>query len=184
MSEISVGFFGPAKVGKSALIIRLVNGSFVDFYDPTIEDAYRIARAIDGVQCVFSILDTAGDDDYSALRDFYITKTSIFVVVYSVADRGSFDEMRSTIHHIRDLRKNDDPIILVGNKCDLEDERRVSTEEGRVLADEFGVSFIETSAKDNKNVEEIVQVVAGIACSNNNSNSNSNVEDKKKCVIR
>ena len=148
---------GGGAVGKSALTIQLVQHHFIDEYDPTIEDSYRKQAVIDGETQLLDILDTAGQDEYSAMRDLYLRTGQGFLCVYSVASRTSFDEVltfRESILRCKDAVKI--PMVLVGNKCDLgDDERQVSEREGRDLAKSMGVPFFEASAKQRINVDEV-----------------------------
>eukprot|EP01112_Ceratiomyxa_fruticulosa_P020087 TRINITY_DN6740_c0_g1_i2.p1 TRINITY_DN6740_c0_g1~~TRINITY_DN6740_c0_g1_i2.p1 ORF type:complete len:198 (-),score=23.47 TRINITY_DN6740_c0_g1_i2:9-602(-) len=126
-----------------------------DTYDPTIEDNYRKQATIDDETCLLDILDTAGQEEYSALRDSYMRNGQGFVCVYSVINRGTFAEiniLRDKICRVQD--KANVTMVLVGNKCDLVNERKVSTQEGQALARSFGCPFVETSAKKRINVEE------------------------------
>lgn len=104
---------------------------------------------------MLDILDTAGQEEYSAMRDQYIRTGQGFLCVYSINSRISFDAMTNFRNHI--LRVKDEesyPIVIVGNKCDLEKEREVSFNEGKELARSFEAPFFETSAKARINVEE------------------------------
>jgi len=146
---------GGGGVGKSALTIQLIQNHFVDEYDPTIEDSYRKQVTIDEETCLLDILDTAGQEEYSAMRDQYMRTGQGFVCTYAITSRQSYDE----IHEFRDqiLRVKDAdkvPIVLCGNKCDLEDERQVTTTESQDLCKQWGVPFYETSALARINVEE------------------------------
>lgn len=159
MTEYKIVIVGAGGVGKSALTARFIQGEFVEKYDPTIEDSYRKQVDIDSEACMLNIMDTAGQEEYSALRDQYMKTGEGFVLVYSVISRQSFDttqRLRTSI-----LRSKEDmpdvPIILVGNKSDLVAERTVSKEEGIRLAKNFGTTFLETSAKLNTNVDEIFE---------------------------
>jgi GTPase KRas protein len=110
---------------------------------------------IDEETCVMDILDTAGQEDYSAMRDQYMRTGQGFVVVYDITSRSSFEEVqifKEQIHRVKD--KDRVPIVLVGNKADLEELRQVTTLEGRDLAKSFGCPFFETSAKRRVNVDE------------------------------
>eukprot|EP01119_Soliformovum_irregulare_P012206 TRINITY_DN3156_c0_g1_i1.p1 TRINITY_DN3156_c0_g1~~TRINITY_DN3156_c0_g1_i1.p1 ORF type:complete len:188 (+),score=30.87 TRINITY_DN3156_c0_g1_i1:72-635(+) len=156
MTEYRITVVGAGAVGKSALTVRFIQGNFVEKYDPTIEDSYRKMVEIDGQPCVLDIMDTAGQEEYSALRDQYMKTGEGFVVVYSVTSRQSFEftqKLRTNILRMKG-EQLDFPIVLVGNKKDLQSERQVSEEEGKGLADKFKVPFIETSAKTNDNVAE------------------------------
>ena len=80
-------------MGKSVLVIRLVTDNFLDEYDPTIEDSYRKQVTIDGEGAILDILDTAGQEEYSSMQDQWMREGKGFLLVYSVSDRASFDEI-------------------------------------------------------------------------------------------
>ena len=147
---------GGGGVGKSALVIRLVTDNFLDEYDPTIEDSYRKQVVIDSDPAILDILDTAGQEQYSSMQDQWMREGKGFMLVYSVADRASFDEItvfKDKILRAKELDKV--PIVLVGNKCDLDaSERQISTEEGQELAKQMECPFLETSAKAKINNDE------------------------------
>ncbi|KAK6516048.1 Ras GTPase [Arthrobotrys megalospora] len=178
--EYNLVVVGDGGVGKSCLTIQLVQSQFPEDYDPTIEgtygrlvyetnirhfveqfililfiDSYRKQSIIDNEIAYLDILDTAGQEEYRAMRAEYMRTGEGFLLVYSITSRSSFEEVvqiREQILRIKD--KEQFPIILVGNKCDLETRREVSTQEGRSLAEQFGCPFKEASAKARINVEE------------------------------
>ncbi|KAJ3435814.1 ras-like protein rasd [Anaeramoeba flamelloides] len=155
MTEYKLVVVGGGGVGKSALTIQLVQSHFVDEYDPTIEDSYRRQVVIDEETCLLDILDTAGQEEYSAMRDSYMRAGEGFLIIYAINSRNSFDEVSSFREQITRVKDSDDvPMIIVGNKNDLENERQVSQGEGTDLAKSFNCPFIETSAKTRTNVEE------------------------------
>ncbi|CAD6500641.1 BgTH12-06350 [Blumeria graminis f. sp. triticale] len=146
---------GDGGVGKTALTIQLTLQHFVETYDPTIEDSYRKQVVIDGQSCMLEVLDTAGQEEYTALRDQWIRDGEGFVLVYSISSRSSFTRINRFHNQIQ--RVNADmpvPIMLVGNKSDRVTEREVSTQEGYALARELGCEFVEASAKNCINVEK------------------------------
>jgi len=105
--------------------------------------------------CMLDILDTAGQEEYSVMRDQYIRTGGGFLLVYSIANRDTFEAMedfRDQILRVKDSSTY--PMVLIGNKCDLEDLRKVSTADGAELAKKFGCKFFETSAKTRLNIEE------------------------------
>ncbi|KAF9434617.1 Ras GTPase [Entomortierella beljakovae] len=155
MREYKLVVVGGGGVGKSALTIQFIQSHFVDEYDPTIEDSYRKQCVIDDEVALLDVLDTAGQEEYSAMREQYMRSGEGFLLVYSITSRNSFEEISTFYQQILRVKDKDFfPIILVANKCDLEHERQVSTHEGRELAKQFNSRLIETSAKQRINVDE------------------------------
>uniref|UniRef100_A0A158PCB8 Ras family protein n=1 Tax=Angiostrongylus cantonensis TaxID=6313 RepID=A0A158PCB8_ANGCA len=99
MKEFKLVVCGCGGVGKSALTVQFVQGQFVSSYDATIEDSYRKHLVIDGEDCRVEILDTAGTEQFSGLRDLYVRNGQGFILVYSVNDQDSLDEL----HEIRNM---------------------------------------------------------------------------------
>jgi len=156
-NEYRIVVVGSGGVGKSALTVRFIQGNFVEKYDPTIEDSYRKQVDIDGVACMLDIMDTAGQEEYSALRDQYMKTGQGFVLVYSITSQPSFEaaqKLRTQILRIKE-ESQDIPIMLVANKADLEEERTVSKEDGKGTASKYSAGFLEVSAKSNTNVSEV-----------------------------
>jgi GTPase KRas len=119
-----------------------------------ITDSYRKQCMVDDETALLDVLDTAGQEEYSAMREQYMRTGEGFLLVYSITSRQSFEEIQTFEQQILRVKDKDYfPIILVGNKCDLEGERAVSKEEGQALAQQFGCKFIETSAKSRVNVD-------------------------------
>jgi len=155
MTEYKLVIVGGGGVGKSALTIQLIQNHFIDEYDPTIEDSYRKQVTIDSETCLLDILDTAGQEEYSAMRDQYMRTGQGFLMVYAITSRSSFEELVGFKDQILRVKEADlVPMVVVGNKSDLESERQVSSQEGQDLAKSFGAPFFETSAKTRVNVEE------------------------------
>jgi len=156
MREYKIVVLGSGGVGKSALTVQFVQGIFVEKYDPTIEDSYRKQVEVDGQQCMLEILDTAGTEQFTAMRDLYMKNGQGFVLVYSITAQSTYNDLmdlRSQILRVKDV--DEVPMILVGNKCDLEDERVVGKDQGQNLARQFNCAFLETSAKAKINVHEV-----------------------------
>ncbi|KAH8595072.1 ras small monomeric GTPase, partial [Bisporella sp. PMI_857] len=164
---------GDGGVGKTAMTIQLTLQHFVETYDPTIEDSYRKQVVIDNQSCMLEVLDTAGQEEYTALRDQWIRDGEGFVIMYSITSRASFARIKKFHHQILRVKEssasnlgypasqvNTDlsfatiPICLIGNKSDRVTEREVSTQEGHALARELGCEFVECSAKNCHNVEK------------------------------
>eukprot|EP01130_Rhizamoeba_saxonica_P019136 TRINITY_DN980_c2_g3_i1.p1 TRINITY_DN980_c2_g3~~TRINITY_DN980_c2_g3_i1.p1 ORF type:complete len:184 (+),score=35.48 TRINITY_DN980_c2_g3_i1:358-909(+) len=148
---------GAEGVGKSALTIQLIENRFVECYDPTIEDSYRKQVTIDNKECLLDILDTAGQEEYSSfhMRDRYIRTGQGFLLVYSIASRSSFDRIDQFYDKIVKVHDGDEkPMVLIGNKCDLDHDRKVSVDEAMEKATLWNCPMLETSAKARINVEE------------------------------
>lgn len=153
--EFRLVVVGPPVVGKSALTIRLTQSEFANEYDPTIEDSYRYYCTIDDVPASLDILDTAGQEEYSSMRDLYMKTGEGFLLVFSLTDRHTFEEISTFYNQIIRVKGETVqfvPMMLVGNKNDLVDERQVSHLEAIQLAKRFDCAYIETSAKTGLNV--------------------------------
>lgn len=155
--EYKLVILGAGGVGKSALTMRLVQGVFVEKYDPTIEDFYRHQIEVDGAPCTLEILDTAGTEQFAAMRQLYIANGHAFALVYSIDSQASFLELQTIHQQIVDVKSSSQvAMVLVGNKCDMEMDREVSKEQADQLATRsWNCSFIETSAKTDTNVREL-----------------------------
>jgi len=159
--DLKIVVLGIGGVGKSALTFRFIQNKFMESYNPTIEDSYRKAFKLDSRNVVLDILDTAGQEEYMELREVYMRGGEGFIIVYSIIDQKSFKEVNE--FRTRTLRVKDTgsvPMVLVGNKCDLNEKRQVTKEQGEQLAKQLGVPFFETSAALGTNCEEIFQAIA------------------------
>merc|ERR1719382_1264547 len=142
---------GSGGVGKSALTLRLIS----EEYDPTIEDSYRKQVMIDSKPALLDVLDTAGQEEYASLQDQWIREGDGYLIVYSITNKNSLEEagvLREKITRIRDDESF--PLVLAGNKCDLNNERELSKQDGNNKATEWNCPFFETSAKTKTNSEE------------------------------
>jgi len=157
MTEYRIVVVGAGGVGKSALTVRFIQGNFVEKYDPTIEDSYRKLVEVDGAACMLDIMDTAGQEEYGALRDQYMKTGHGFLLVYAITSSTSWDaasKLRVQILRIKEEHQ-DIPIMLVGNKLDLEEDRQVQVDQGKTFSQRFNCGFMEASAKTNMNVNEV-----------------------------
>lgn len=147
---------GSGGVGKSALTVKFVSGTFMEKYDPTIEDFYRKEIEVDGAPSVLEILDTAGTEQFASMRDLYIKNGQGFVIVYSITSLQTFQDIKTMKDQIVRVKGTERvPILLVGNKCDLEHQREVDAEEGHALSQHWSCPILESSAKNTSNVNEV-----------------------------
>jgi len=155
MTEYKLVAMGDGGVGKTALTIQLCSNHFVEYYDPTIESSYRRQVVIDDNACILEVLDTAGQEEYTALRAQWIRSGEGFLIIYSITDRNTFEQVEKFRRAIlQDKDADYVPIVLVGNKCDMEERREVTTMEGSELAKSMNARFFEASAKNRLNVDE------------------------------
>lgn len=152
----TIVILGSGGVGKSCLTVQFLVGKFLEKYDPTIIDAYRKQVEVDGKVETIDLLDTAGQEEFQTTRDLYVREGNSFILVYSITDSNSFYEIEKIHEEIKKIVENDyPPVVLVGNKCDMEDFREVSTQEGKELAKKWkNCIFLESSAKMSNNVHQ------------------------------
>ena len=133
-SSHKVVVVGSGGVGKSAMTIRFVRNEFVVEYDPTIEDSYRKQFSIDNIPCCLNILDTAGQEEFSAMRDTFMRSGDGFIIVYSLIDQKTFSEVRVYYERCQMLKDESDiPTVIVGNKADLTNSRKVGDDQINAL---------------------------------------------------
>lgn len=159
MRDYKIVVLGAGGVGKSAITVQYVQDIFIESYDPTIEDSYCKKVVLDGRHCTMEILDTAGVEQFTAMRELYIRNGEGFVLVYSVNSESSLRELQELRQQVCRIKDNNNvPMVLVGNKCDLENERQVQPRDGVALANQWGkVPFYETSAKFKTNIDQVFQ---------------------------
>ena len=146
---------GNSSVGKSSLLLRFVDNQWSDLFVPTIGVDFKIrTMEIDNKNVKLQIWDTAGQERFKNITASYYRGAHGIFVVYDISDTESFKNINNwLIEIVKNANKNVYK-ILVGNKCDLEDKRTVSYQQGKELAETYGMQFIETSAKSNTNVDE------------------------------
>ncbi|KAJ9597765.1 hypothetical protein L9F63_011373 [Diploptera punctata] len=172
MTEYKLVVVGAGGVGKSALTIQLIQNHFVDEYDPTIEDSYRKQVVIDGETCLLDILDTAGQEEYSAMRDQYMRTGEGFLLVFAVNSAKSFEDIGDA---------EEVPMVLVGNKCDLS-SWAVDMNQAREIAKQYAVPFVETSAKTRMGVDDAFYTLVREIRKDKEQRGKENRRKKKKVI--
>ena len=147
---------GDAAVGKSNLLLRYTHGQFNEKYQLTIgvEFGAKNVNIRDKLYRV-QIWDTAGQESFRSITRAYYKNSVCALIVYDISKRDTFNNVSIWIEDCKNQSPKTIYMILVGNKSDLEDRREVSIEEGKELAEKYGIDFYETSAKTGDNVEEI-----------------------------
>ena len=146
---------GDAAVGKSNLLVRYTSGQFKEEYQLTIGVEFGSNNVIisDNTYRI-QIWDTAGQENFRSITRSYYKNTACAIIVYEISNKKSFENISSWIEECKNTAPKSILMVLVGNKCDL-DNREVTEEEGREFAEKNGMLFFETSAKTGKNVEEL-----------------------------
>ena len=181
--QIKLLMIGDSAVGKTSLLLRYANDTFSSTFITTIGIDFKIKTInLDGKRVKLQIWDTAGQEQFRTITRSYFRGAQGIVLVYDITDRGTFNSVRSWMAQIADHadaqartrgapRRDAGPgprrappsqvnRILVANKCDYESARQVSADEGRRLAEEYNVRFLETSAKNDVNVAETFTTIA------------------------
>ncbi|XP_026454807.1 ras-related protein RABD1-like isoform X2 [Papaver somniferum] len=152
---------GDSSVGKSCLLLRFSDDSFVESHISTIGVDFKISTLeLEGKTVKLQIWDTAGQERFRTITSSYYRGAHGIIIVYDVTEKESFDNVKQWLSEI-DRYANDTVCkLLVGNKCDLVEEKVVETETAKAFAEKLGISFLETSAKDSINVEQIFSTMA------------------------
>merc|ERR1711884_1000517 len=182
---------GSGGVGKSALTLQFMYDEFVEDYEPTKADSYRKKVVLDGEEVQIDILDTAGQEDYAAIRDNYFRSGEGFLCVFSITEDDSFQATQEFREQILRVKGDDTiPFILVGNKSDLTDRRAVPIQNARAQAEAWRVPYVETSAKTRENVDKVFfDLMREIRARKMDSEGNKKGENEKsrrkklKCTV-
>jgi len=153
---------GHLSVGKSSLITRFVEGKFTDKGEATVGVSFLTQNVLlEKYTIIFDIWDTAGQEKYNSLVPMYYKGSDAAIVVFDITSEQSFSKAEYWITELQTQTKTKQMlIVLAGNKVDMEDERRVSIEDAKKLADDNGILYFETSAKNNVNVTEMFLEIA------------------------
>ncbi|KAG2381984.1 hypothetical protein C9374_005776 [Naegleria lovaniensis] len=190
VQNIKVAVCGAGAVGKSCLTIQFVQNQFVEAWDPTIEDSYQKSLKVNNTVVQLDILDTAGQDEYKALRDEYMRTADGFLLVFDISKPKTFEDLNE--FHKQIVRSKDcdyPPIILVGNKIDLPPEKRaVSRQQAEDVCAKWKIEFIETSAKTRTNVDEAFQklvktILKQMEKTKPVNTNNKEKPEKKPCIL-
>ena len=147
---------GDSETGKSSLSQRIAIDSFNPTHRRTIGVEFLSREIkISGKIIKLQIWDTAGSDRYRSITKAYYKGSKIIFLVYDVTNLNSFKNIKNWMKEIEDFKKEKVYIVLVGNKCDSLD-RVITEEEGINLAKEYKIDFLETSAKNDKNIFELL----------------------------
>ena len=159
---------GNSSVGKSSLLVRFVDDIWEENFVPTIGVDFKLKTLeIDGKKVKLQIWDTAGQERFKNITASYYRGGNGVLVVYDITDRDSFNNLNSWLIEIEKNANKNVFKLLIGNKNDLESERKVSYNEGKEFADSNGMQFIETSAKTSDKVYDAFKLLTNEIIKNN-----------------
>jgi small GTP-binding protein len=200
--EFKIILVGSIAVGKTAILTRYISNEFETQHKCTIKIEYKskIININNMVQAKLIIWDTCGDEKYKAITRQYYKDANGVLLVYDITNRESFDNIKTWESEVKNNSPEDAVLFLVGNKTDNSKEREVTSQEGKKLAEDLGLFFIEVSAKNGDNIhilfekisEEMIQLLQNNPELNKKEsiknldekyteNDYSEIKKKKKC---
>ena len=170
---------GISLVGKHSLITRYTKSQTdkSTAFSNGIDIQSKIIQ-IENKKIKIEIINTLGQERFRSIPRKYFIKTNGLLLIYDITNKGSFEQIISWINDLISYKPEKLKVILVGNKCDLINERKVSTQEGQNLANQYNIKFFETSAKEGTNVDELFSYIMEEIHQENNPNKNF-LESKK-----
>eukprot|EP01084_Bolivina_argentea_P306783 530180_1 len=158
---LKVLLIGDSGVGKSCVLLRFHYDTFETSFISTIGIDFQIKTIeVDGVRVKLQVWDTAGQDRFRAITTSYYRGAHGIVMVYDVTDEETFLNVSHWVCNMERYADKDCCAILMGNKCDLEEQRQVTANRGEFVAQENGMTFYETSAKEDINITDTFQSIA------------------------
>lgn len=150
-----VMLLGDSGVGKTCFLIQFKDGAFLSgtFIATVGIDFRNKVVTVDGARVKLQIWDTAGQERFRSVTHAYYRDAQALLLLYDITNKSSFDNIRAWLTEIHEYAQRDVVIMLLGNKADVSSERVIRSEDGETLAREYGVPFMETSAKTGMNVE-------------------------------
>ena len=147
---------GDSGVGKSSIILRYIENNFSQNLMNSIGVDFKLKNIeVKGKKVKLQVWDTAGQERFRTITTSYYKGAQAIIVVFDITDRDSFEHVKNWMADVDKFAKEGVLRILAGNKCDLEHMRKISKDEGKELASKYGIQYIETSAKETTNIEEL-----------------------------
>ncbi|KAJ3445964.1 ras-related protein rabd2a-like [Anaeramoeba flamelloides] len=175
---------GDSGVGKSCLLLRFADDTYTESYISTIGVDFKIRTIdLDGKTVKLQIWDTAGQERFRTITSSYYRGAHGIIVVYDTTDLDSFNNVKTWLQEIDRYASENVNKLLVGNKSDLVSKRVVEHETAKSLADQLGIPFIETSAKNSSNVEEAFILMAKEIKKRQMINNNNNTQQTQSVKI-
>ncbi|XP_011202441.1 PREDICTED: ras-related protein Rab-43 [Bactrocera latifrons] len=179
-----VVLIGDCGTGKTCIVERFKTGNFIERHGNTIGVDFSMKTVnIEGKQVKLQIWDTAGQERFRTITQSYYRSANGVIIVYDITKRSSFSNLQKWIEEVRRYTASNVLLILIGNKCDLDEEREVDFEEAKQMCQYIPeILFVmETSAKQNTNVEDAFVCLATELKRRHDINT---VEEDKEDAIR
>jgi len=152
---------GDSGVGKTCILFRFSDDAFNTTFISTIGIDFKIKTIeLKGKKIKLQIWDTAGQERFHTITTSYYRGAMGIMLVYDITNAKSFDNIAKWLRNIDEHANEDVEKMILGNKCDMEDSRVVQKERGEAIAREHGIKFMETSAKNNVNIEKAFHELA------------------------
>eukprot|EP01041_Mallomonas_annulata_P005061 gene5061-10133_t len=175
--HIKLLMLGDMGVGKTCILLRYTHDSFSSTFITTIGIDFKIKIIdVEGIKTKLQIWDTAGQERFRTITMSYFKGAHGIVLVYDITDRDTFENITHWMSRIREHADDRVNVILIANKCDREQDRKVTREEGAALARQYNISFLEVSAKTNVNIAHLYDTIAR-ATKNRLMEDSDNVHD-------
>ena len=157
---------GDSEVGKSCFLMRYSENVFIENYITTIGLDYKLktVKLDTGKTIKVQLWDTAGQDKYRTIAKNYYKGSHGILLLYDITKQSSFDNIREWVRDIKEEVNEKAILFLIGNKIDMEDQRKIPKEKGVELAEEFKIPFFEASAKSGENVDEVFKALYNKIC--------------------
>ena len=157
---ITIMTLGKCSVGKSSFILRFTENRFENTYLTTVGLDFRFRLVnIKDIQYKVLFYDTVGQEKYHSIAPNIIKKANGIIIMYDITNKSTFDSIPEILKTIEEEKGKDFPMILIGNKIDLENEREIKKEEAEELAEKYGMEFFEISNKEGINIEKAGLVI-------------------------
>ncbi|XP_033947715.1 ras-related protein Rab-3C isoform X1 [Pseudochaenichthys georgianus] len=156
---------GNSSVGKTSFLFRYADDAFTSAFVSTVGIDFKVKTVYKNDKRIkLQIWDTAGQERYRTITTAYYRGAMGFILMYDITNEESFGAVQDWSTQIKTYSWDNAQVVLAGNKCDMEEERVVSVDNGRLLAEQLGFEFFETSAKDNVNVKQTFERLVDLIC--------------------
>ena len=180
--ELKLLTLGDSSVGKSSFIVKYIEDKFSYNYIATLglDFKQKKIQLKSGENVRLRIFDTAGQERFKSISINFIKKANGILLLYDITNKNSFQSVNMWMESIKEAAGGKISVILIGNKCDLENERAISKKEGEEKAKQFGLPFFETSCKEGTNINNVFEKLAEDIL----SKTSNNIENKGQKITK